>query len=73
MGMADGAVPTADANSLHLTTLSAAVQAAGLVDTLNGEGPFTILAPNNEASADVPPSDLYAILADSELPTSVLA
>ena len=72
VGMADDAVATAASNNPYLTTLSAAVQAAGLVDTLNGEGPFTILAPSNEAFADVPPSDLDAILADPELLTSVL-
>jgi transforming growth factor-beta-induced protein len=72
VGMADDAVATAASNNPYLTTLSAAVQAAGLVDTLNGEGPFTILAPSNEAFADVPPSDLDAILADTELLTSVL-
>jgi uncharacterized surface protein with fasciclin (FAS1) repeats len=72
VGMADNAVATAASNNPYLTTLSAAVQAAGLVDTLNGEGPFTILAPSNEAFADVPPSDLDAILADTELLTSVL-
>ena len=31
------------------TTLVAAVKAAGLVDTLNGKGPFTVFAPTNEA------------------------
>jgi uncharacterized surface protein with fasciclin (FAS1) repeats len=36
------------------TTLVAAVQAAGLVDTLKGEGPFTVLAPTNEAFAALP-------------------
>ena len=72
VGMADDAVATAASNNPYLTTLSAAVQAAGLVDTLNGEGPFTILAPSNEAFADVPPSDLDAILADTELLTSIL-
>jgi Fasciclin domain len=73
VGMADDPVATAASNNPYLTTLSAAVQAAGLVDTLNGEGPFTIFAPSNEAFADVPPSDLDAILADTELLTSVLA
>src|SRR5690349_8761140 len=33
----------------QLSTLVAAVKAAGLVDTLNGDGPFTILAPTNAA------------------------
>ena len=32
-----------------LSTLVAAVSAAGLVDTLNGDGPFTVFAPNNAA------------------------
>ena len=71
-GMADDPVATAASNNPYLTTLSAAVQAAGLVDTLNGEGPFTILAPSNEAFADLPPSALDAALADTELLTSVL-
>ena len=72
VGMADDPVATAASNNPYLTTLSAAVEAAGLGDTLNGEGPFTILAPSNEAFADVPPSDLDAILADTELLTSIL-
>lgn len=36
-------------NSADHTTLVAAVQAAGLVDTLSGEGPFTVFAPTNDA------------------------
>ncbi|HUS39936.1 MAG TPA: fasciclin domain-containing protein, partial [Pirellulales bacterium] len=35
-------------------TLVAAVQAAGLVDTLKGEGPFTVFAPTDEAFAKLP-------------------
>lgn len=38
-------------NAENLTTLVAAVQAAGLVDTLSGEGPFTVFAPTNDAFA----------------------
>ena len=53
-GMADDPVATAASNNPYLTTLTSAVQAAGLVDTLNGEGPFTVFAPNNEAFAAVP-------------------
>jgi transforming growth factor-beta-induced protein len=37
-----------------LTTLTAAVVRAGLVDALNSEGPLTLFAPDNEAFADVP-------------------
>ena len=42
-------------NSADHTTLVAAVKAAGLVDTLNGKGPFTVFAPTNEAFAMLPP------------------
>jgi len=41
-------------NSKDHTTLVAAVQAAGLVDTLSGPGPFTVFAPTNEAFAKLP-------------------
>ena len=41
-------------NSADHTTLVAAVQAAGLVETLSGEGPFTVLAPTNDAFAMLP-------------------
>ena len=42
-------------NSADHTTLVAAVKAAGLVDTLNGKGPFTVFAPTNEAFSLLPP------------------
>ena len=38
----------------NLTTLVAAVKAAGLVDTLNGPGPFTVFAPTNDAFGKLP-------------------
>jgi uncharacterized surface protein with fasciclin (FAS1) repeats len=41
-------------NSADHTTLVAAVKAAGLVDTLNGKGPFTVFAPTNEAFGMLP-------------------
>jgi uncharacterized surface protein with fasciclin (FAS1) repeats len=41
-------------NSKDHTTLVAAVKAAGLVDTLNGPGPFTVFAPTNDAFAKLP-------------------
>ena len=41
-------------NSADHTTLVAAVQAAGLVETLQGEGPFTVFAPTNDAFAKLP-------------------
>ncbi len=54
------------------STLVAAVTEAGLVDTLNGEGPFTVFAPTNEAFAKIPAADLEAVLADKEKLTSIL-
>ena len=41
-------------NSKDHTTLVAAVKAAGLVETLEGKGPFTVFAPTNEAFAKLP-------------------
>jgi uncharacterized surface protein with fasciclin (FAS1) repeats len=46
------------------TTLVTAVQAAGLEETLRGEGPFTVFAPTDEAFAAVPKETLDALLAD---------
>jgi uncharacterized surface protein with fasciclin (FAS1) repeats len=47
-------------------TLVAAVQAAGLVDALKGEGPFTVFAPTDDAFAALPEGTLEALLADPE-------
>jgi uncharacterized surface protein with fasciclin (FAS1) repeats len=44
------------------STLVAAVKAAGLVDTLSGTGPFTVLAPNNSAFGKVPEDVLEKLL-----------
>ena len=63
-GMADDPAATAAGNNPQLSTLAAAVDAAGLTDTLNGEGPFTIFAPSNSAFAKIPADDLEAVLAD---------
>ena len=60
-GMADDPAATAATNNPELSTLVAAIEAAGLVDTLNGEGPFTIFAPSNEAFAAIPQADLDAV------------
>ena len=53
-------------------TLVTAVQAADLVDTLKGEGPFTVFAPTDEVFARIPAADLEALLADKEALTRVL-
>jgi uncharacterized surface protein with fasciclin (FAS1) repeats len=53
-------------------TLVEAVQAAGLVDTLKGEGPFTVFAPTDAAFATIPAETLQALLGDREALTEVL-
>ena len=55
-------------NSADHTTLVAAVTAAGLVDTLAGEGPFTVFAPTNDAFAKINPEQLAALLLPENKP-----
>jgi uncharacterized surface protein with fasciclin (FAS1) repeats len=49
-------------NSKDHTTLVAAVKAAGLVETLQGKGPFTVFAPTNEAFAKLPMGTVETLL-----------
>ena len=49
-------------NSADHTTLVTAVKAAGLVDTLNGPGPFTVFAPTNEAFGMLPAGTVQTLL-----------
>lgn len=49
-------------NSKDHTTLVAAVKAAGLVETLQSAGPFTVFAPNNEAFAKLPKGTVETLL-----------
>jgi uncharacterized surface protein with fasciclin (FAS1) repeats len=53
-------------------TLLTALEAAGLVETLQGEGPFTVFAPTDAAFAKVPADQLAALLADKEQLRAVL-
>ena len=46
----------------NFTTLVAAVQAAGLVETLSGTGPFTVFAPTNDAFAKLPAGTVETLL-----------
>lgn len=50
------------AGNESFSTLVAAVQAAGLVDTLKGEGPFTVFAPTNDAFAALPAGTVETLL-----------
>ena len=56
----------------RFTTLVAAVQAAGLVDTLKSEGPFTVFAPTDDAFAALPEGTVEGLLADIPALTNVL-
>ncbi len=49
-------------NAGSFKTLVAAVQAAGLVDTLKSPGPFTVFAPNDDAFAKLPPGTIQTLL-----------
>ncbi|MFN9744716.1 MAG: fasciclin domain-containing protein [Betaproteobacteria bacterium] len=53
-------------------TLATALQAAGLIDTLKGPGPFTVFAPTDAAFAKIPKADLDALLKDKAKLTAVL-
>jgi uncharacterized surface protein with fasciclin (FAS1) repeats len=55
-----------------LNTLVTAVKAAGLVETLKGEGPFTVFAPTDAAFAKLPKGTLEALLQDKEKLTAIL-
>jgi uncharacterized surface protein with fasciclin (FAS1) repeats len=56
-------------NSKDHTTLVAAVKAAGLVDTLEGKGPFTVFAPTNEAFKKLPAGTVEKLLKPDEKAT----
>lgn len=49
-------------NADNVTTLVAAVKAAGLVDTLKGEGPFTVFGPTNKAFEKLPEGTVDTLL-----------
>lgn len=59
-------------NAGSFKTLVAAVQAAGLVDTLKGPGPFTVFAPTDEAFAKLPAGTVDSLLADIPQLTKIL-
>ena len=70
-GMKKDIVATAVAAG-DFNTLVTAVKAAGLVETLKGEGPFTVFAPTDAAFAKVPTDTLNALLADKAALANVL-
>jgi len=56
----------------NFTTLVAAVQAAGLAETLSGDGPFTVFAPTDEAFAKLPAGTVEALLQDKDKLAAIL-
>ena len=56
----------------NFTTLVKAVQAADLVDTLSGPGPFTVFAPTDAAFSKLPAGTLDSVLQNKEQLTSIL-
>jgi uncharacterized surface protein with fasciclin (FAS1) repeats len=54
------------------TTLAAALEAADLLGVLQGEGPFTVFAPTDEAFAKLPAGTVESLLADTEALTRIL-
>jgi uncharacterized surface protein with fasciclin (FAS1) repeats len=56
----------------QFNTLVKAVQAAGLADTLKGEGPFTVFAPTDEAFAKLPAGTVESLLNDKEKLAQIL-
>ena len=69
--MAKDIVETASEAGSFATLLTAAT-AAGLVETLQGEGPYTVFAPTDEAFAALPAGTLDGLLADKEALKKVL-
>ena len=61
MNVGDNIVTNASA-APNLSTLVAAVKAAGLVETLQGAGPFTVFAPTNDAFAKLPEGTVEGLL-----------
>jgi phosphate transport system substrate-binding protein len=75
-----GGVMAQDGNLLEVasanpdfSTLVSLVEAAGLSETLSGEGPFTVFAPTNDAFAALPPAVVEYLGANPELLTAVLS
>lgn len=56
----------------QFNTLAAALKAAGLVETLEGPGPFTVFAPTDAAFAKLPAGTVETLLADKAKLTSIL-
>ncbi len=72
VGAQAGTIVEVAAGNPDFSTLVSLVQAAGLVDTLNGEGPFTVFAPTNDAFAALPETVISYLGANPDVLTAVL-
>jgi uncharacterized surface protein with fasciclin (FAS1) repeats len=70
--IADEPAGTAMSHVPVLSSMVAAIDAAGLLDDLDGQGPLTIFAPVNAAFDAIPPADLEAMLTDTTALNSIL-
>ncbi|MGB5582346.1 MAG: fasciclin domain-containing protein [Gammaproteobacteria bacterium] len=59
-------------NAGNFSTLADAIESAGLAETLNGAGPFTVFAPSDEAFEKIPEKIRAAIIADKDALTELL-
>ena len=65
-------IETASSNP-QFSTLATAIETAGLTETLQGDGPFTVFAPTNEAFKKLPPEKLTELMADPEALKNILS
>ena len=65
-------IPETAAAAGNFNTLLTAVKAAGLAETLSGEGPFTVLAPTDDAFAKLPKGTVEALLKDTDKLKAIL-
>jgi uncharacterized surface protein with fasciclin (FAS1) repeats len=72
MEMADPDIIEIASSDGRFTTLVAAIGAADLVETLQGEGPFTVFAPTDDAFAKLPEGTVEALLGDIPTLTNIL-
>ena len=69
---ADKDIITIAVEAGSFTTLAAALEAADLIGVLQGDGPFTVFAPTDEAFAKLPEGTVEALLADKEALIKIL-
>lgn len=72
MAAKEATIPEVAISAGQFNTLVTALKAADLVDTLKGDGPFTVFAPTDEAFAKLPAGTVEGLLKDKEKLTAIL-